>query len=76
MTNSLKEQIMESYSTKLGSMWHSTIETALVREPLNALKGKVDLIFTSPPYPLKKKKKYGNKTGDDYLQWLIESNAV
>jgi len=60
----------KAYSTKLGSMWHSTIETALIQDPLNDLKGKVDLVFTSPPYPLKRKKKYGNKTGDDYLQWL------
>lgn len=70
MPNSFKDQIAKSYSTKLGSMWHGSIESALMQEPLDGLKGKFDLIFTSPPYPLKKKKKYGNKTGDDYLQWL------
>lgn len=67
---SLNSSSYKAYSTKLGSMWHSTIETALVQEPLNSLKRKIDLIFTSPPYPLKRKKKYGNKTGDEYLQWL------
>lgn len=52
-------------------MWHGTIESALEREPLIGCKGKINLVFTSPPYPLKKKKKYGNKTGDDYLEWLM-----
>jgi len=31
----------------------------------------VSLIFTSPPFPLKRKKKYGNKNGQDYLDWLV-----
>ena len=32
--------------------------------------GKVQLIFTSPPFPLNQKKKYGNYQGDAYLKWL------
>lgn len=32
--------------------------------------GKVQLILTSPPFPLKRAKKYGNKTGTEYLDWL------
>jgi hypothetical protein len=31
----------------------------------------VDLIFTSPPFDLIKKKKYGNKTGDEYQDWML-----
>ncbi|MCK9424728.1 MAG: site-specific DNA-methyltransferase [Ignavibacteriaceae bacterium] len=31
----------------------------------------VDLIFTSPPFPLKRKKKYGNLNGEDYINWLV-----
>lgn len=34
------------------------------------LKGKVQLIFTSPPYPLRTKKRYGNRTGQEYLEWF------
>ena len=30
----------------------------------------VQLLLTSPPYPLLKAKKYGNLRGDDYLQWI------
>lgn len=35
-------------------------------------KGKIDLIFTSPPFNLISKKKYGNKNGQEYIDWLTE----
>jgi site-specific DNA-methyltransferase (cytosine-N4-specific) len=31
---------------------------------------KVQLILTSPPFPLNNKKQYGNLSGDEYLRWL------
>jgi len=31
----------------------------------------IDLIFTSPPYDIIRKKKYGNKQGDDYQDWIL-----
>ena len=34
------------------------------------LRGKVDLVFTSPPFPLNRKKRYGNKQGDEYIDWI------
>ena len=34
------------------------------------LEGKVNLIITSPPFPLNNKKQYGNKKGQEYLQWF------
>lgn len=34
------------------------------------LKEKVQLILTSPPFPLNNKKKYGNLNGEDYLEWF------
>jgi DNA modification methylase len=33
-------------------------------------KNKINLIFTSPPFSLLKKKKYGNKNGDVYIEWF------
>nr|WP_228030489.1 DNA methyltransferase [Gimesia benthica] len=33
-------------------------------------KNKINLIITSPPFPLNKKKKYGNFQGDKYLEWF------
>jgi site-specific DNA-methyltransferase (cytosine-N4-specific) len=38
--------------------------------PLRNLKGKIQLILTSPPFPLNEKKSYGNMTGDQYLEWF------
>jgi site-specific DNA-methyltransferase (cytosine-N4-specific) len=34
--------------------------------------GKVDLILTSPPYPLVSPKAYGNRIGEDYKAWLVQ----
>ena len=35
------------------------------------LEGKVNLIFTSPPFPLNRKKRYGNEQGETYVNWLV-----
>jgi site-specific DNA-methyltransferase (cytosine-N4-specific) len=51
-------------------MFQGKIEDALIDRRLKALKGKVNLIMTSPPFPLVRKKEYGNATGDEYLTWL------
>jgi hypothetical protein len=32
--------------------------------------GKIDLILTSPPFPLNNKKRYGNLRGNAYLKWI------
>lgn len=36
------------------------------------LPNSIQLVLTSPPYPLTKAKEYGNKTGLDYVDWLSE----
>lgn len=36
------------------------------------LDGQVDLIFTSPPFPLNRKKRYGNEQGEAYVDWLAD----
>ena len=59
-----------SYTTKLGAMYVSLIESFLDSDAGQELRGSVQLIFTSPPFPLNRKKKYGNKTGEEYLAWL------
>ena len=38
---------------------------------MRPLRGRVQLIFTSPPFPLNNKKRYGNLQGEAYLQWLV-----
>src|SRR6266700_7681907 len=44
----------------------------LLRGPLSQrLRGQVQLILPSPPYPLNRKKSYGNHTGPSYKRWFI-----
>jgi len=61
-----------AYKTDLGLMLEATIEEGLMRPPLDSLKAKVNLIFTSPPFPLTKKKRYGNLRGAAYLKWMTK----
>jgi site-specific DNA-methyltransferase (cytosine-N4-specific) len=59
-----------TYETALGRLFvadsSKMLETAWGRD----LRGKVNLIFTSPPFPLNKRKSYGNKAHDKYKEWL------
>jgi site-specific DNA-methyltransferase (cytosine-N4-specific) len=62
--------LKESYRTPRGRMLVGRIEDALAGSTLKSARSKVNLIFTSPPFPLVRKKRYGNETGDQYLRWL------
>ncbi len=59
-----------AYATGLGSMYQGTVESFLASAAGEALRGEVQLVFTSPPFPLNRKKRYGNRVGDEYLSWL------
>ncbi|MCY4448879.1 MAG: site-specific DNA-methyltransferase [Chloroflexi bacterium] len=59
-----------AYSSLYGSMYRGTVEDFLDSSACKEFAGKVQLIFTSPPFPLNRKKKYGNKAGDEYITWL------
>ncbi len=62
--------IAPTKSTKAGHLFIGKSEDILV-EPLgHELRGKVQLIFTSPPFPLNQKKQYGNLEGEEYVSWL------
>jgi site-specific DNA-methyltransferase (cytosine-N4-specific) len=45
-------------------------ERVLLSTATKRYRGKVQLIFTSPPFPLNTKKRYGNLQGEDYIKWL------
>ena len=64
------KQHLPEYRTKYGKMFQGFCEDILTASPLTKLKGKIDLIFTSPPFPLNRKKKYGNLRGEQYITWL------
>lgn len=63
-------RIKVAYRRSLGKMLQGRVEDALNSAHLRRLEGRVNLIFTSPPFPLVRKKSYGNKVGNDYLEWL------
>jgi DNA modification methylase len=58
------------YSTRRGRAYKSSAEQFLKSQIAKRYRGKVQLILTSPPFPLNRKKKYGNMSGFPYLKWL------
>src|SRR5215469_10018702 len=62
-----------AYKTALGRSILGKAEDVLqTRKYSDELNGQVDLIFTSPPFPLNHKKRYGNERGDAYVNWLAD----
>ena len=59
-----------AYSTECGWCLQGTAEQALDAALGEQYSGTVDLILTSPPFPLNRKKKYGNLQGQAYVDWL------
>src|SRR2546428_10341166 len=59
-----------AYRTKSGSMYQGLAEQLRSSRLLKEYRGKVQLILTSPPFPLNRKKRYGNKKGQEYVDWL------
>jgi DNA modification methylase len=64
------------YITKLGTLYNGDSAKLLSKPQFKELKGKVNLIFTSPPFPLARKKKYGNLNGEAYIEWLASYGSI
>ena len=58
------------FQTKLGQLYVGDSEKLLSGGLKKKLNGKVQLLLTSPPFPLNTKKRYGNRQGDDYKKWF------
>jgi site-specific DNA-methyltransferase (cytosine-N4-specific) len=65
-----KGSVELAFRTKWGSSFKALAEDALTSKQLVSWRGKVDLILTSPPFPLNRKKRYGNLQGEAYAEWL------
>jgi site-specific DNA-methyltransferase (cytosine-N4-specific) len=61
-----------AYRTARGLMIRGSAEKFLASPLAKAHRGRVQLIFTSPPFPLNRKKRYGNLIGDAYVKWLAD----
>lgn len=59
-----------AYRTRVGRLFIGRTEDVLPATELDPWRGRVQLVFTSPPFPLVRKKKYGNLANDAYTQWL------
>ena len=64
------------YRTKYGEYIIGDSLKLLANGLKKKLKDKVQLIITSPPFPLNKKKKYGNLQGSEYKEWLSQFAIV
>ena len=59
-----------AYRTSLGVMFSGTVEDIIGSPTNKTFTHKIQLILTSPPFPLNRKKAYGNLTGQEYIDWL------
>ncbi len=59
-------------TTSAGKLYIGKSEELLAGSLFEELQGKVQLVFTSPPFPLNDKKKYGNLQGEKYVKWFTE----
>lgn len=57
------------YQTHNGQMFLGDSEE-LLKHSLGKYRGHIQLLLTSPPFPLNRKKRYDNLNGDQYLEWL------
>lgn len=55
------------FSTKLGRMVHGDSQQVMTNLPPSS----VNLIVTSPPFGLVRKKSYGNEDADQYVKWFL-----
>lgn len=59
------------HTTKLGSYINGYSDQLLQTDLGEKLRGRVQLILTSPPFPLNNKKSYDNLQGEQYKIWFI-----
>ncbi len=56
------------YSTSHGRAYHGNSKELLEQLPTES----IDLVVTSPPFALQRKKEYGNKSQAEYGEWFLE----
>ena len=59
-----------AYQTPAGRLFVGKAEDVLADPALDPWRGRVQLVFTSPPFPLVRQKKYGNLAGEAFADWL------
>ncbi|MGC1374629.1 MAG: site-specific DNA-methyltransferase, partial [Anaerolineales bacterium] len=68
--------IKDANSKLIDPFYQATHGAAYLGDSLVLLKSvpdkSVNLILTSPPFALTRKKEYGNKSAEDYVEWFLE----
>jgi len=64
------------YKTENGVFYEGDMYEVINSNYFEENHGKVNLIFTSPPFPLNRKKSYGNLQGDEYLEWFSDLSKL
>jgi site-specific DNA-methyltransferase (cytosine-N4-specific) len=70
MDTLIKRQLRPAYKTAAGRLYVGDAAGVLNSPALRRNRGRVQLVFTSPPFPLCREKRYGNLRGDAYSDWL------
>src|SRR5262245_59050117 len=60
------------FATALGRLYCGHSERVLATRNVQRYKGQVQLVLTSPPFPLSTQKKYGNFQGEAYIEWFAQ----
>lgn len=68
--NSTRPAPRVAYKTRQGVVYAGFAEDTLNSPLTKKYRGRVQLILTSPPFPLNRKKKYGNLQGGEYVEWF------
>lgn len=66
VTNLMGQATKPAYKTDLGAAYLGDSKLLLSNLPDNS----INLVITSPPFALQRQKEYGNRTQDEYLDWL------
>jgi site-specific DNA-methyltransferase (cytosine-N4-specific) len=68
-----RRNLRPAHKTKRGAYYVGNAEDLLANGAFQKkYSGKIDLILTSPPFPLNNKKRYGNLRGNEYLKWITD----
>jgi len=69
----MKKKLPNKYKLNGGFFYNDdSLKVLKSKEFVKKYQNKIDLVFTSPPFPLITPKKYKNKKGEDYINWFSE----
>jgi len=64
------------YCTELGTLYNGDSANILKENCFSSFRHEINLIFTSPPFPLTRSKAHGNLNGEDYIEWLSSFGPI